>query len=110
YIMCVHSRTVYLVLMTWMRIALVYVLLSLIVMCKGEGNCNEAISSQCPVPDAGVPLYFSDPSDCSKFCECSAGTAWSEHCAAGLLYDDIQHVCNWDYMVDCGSRPIINPE
>merc|ERR1712179_680405 len=84
-----------------------YFLVTLIVMCKGEGQCKQEISAKCPSPDPGTPVYLADPEDCSKFCECSGGAAWSEHCADGLMYDEILHLCNWPNSVDCGSRPII---
>merc|ERR1711962_1064559 len=90
-----------------MRVAIVCCfLLSSLVFCNGEGQCSEEISALCPELDPGSAVFLPDPSDCRKFCECSGGAAWSDHCADGLLYDDALHVCNWANSVDCGSRPI----
>ncbi|CAL4060267.1 unnamed protein product, partial [Meganyctiphanes norvegica] len=68
--------------------------------------CSEAISATCPEEDPGTPVYIADPSDCQKFCECSGGTAWSQRCAPGLLFDAVELICQWPENMDCGDRPI----
>ncbi|XP_066961742.1 peritrophin-1-like [Macrobrachium rosenbergii] len=69
-------------------------------------KCDTAVSENCPAQDPPTPVYLADPSDCSKFCECSGGTAYSKSCQAGTLWDDVIGICNWASMVDCGDRPI----
>ncbi|KAG7165592.1 putative Chitin binding Peritrophin-A domain-containing protein 37 [Homarus americanus] len=71
-------------------------------------ECSKKITDECPAKDPTPPLYIADPDNCSKYCECSGGIAWSFHCDANLLYNDIKHVCDWPNNVDCGSRPIVN--
>merc|ERR1711955_123950 len=68
--------------------------------------CSEEISAQCPDLDPGNPVFIADPAACNKFCECSGGDAWSQTCAPGLLFDDIELICNWPDNVICGDRPI----
>ncbi|XP_068239191.1 peritrophin-1-like isoform X2 [Palaemon carinicauda] len=68
--------------------------------------CDPEVSKQCPAQDPPTPVYLADPSDCSKFCECSGGTAYSESCQPQTLWDDGLNICNWASMVDCGDRPI----
>ncbi|XP_027206645.1 uncharacterized protein [Penaeus vannamei] len=72
-----------------------------------ELQCDYNITSLCPFPDSGSPVYFADPDDCSAYCECSAGIAWKFFCGPETLYDENLHLCNWEDMVDCGERPII---
>ncbi|CAL4154179.1 unnamed protein product [Meganyctiphanes norvegica] len=68
--------------------------------------CAEEISAKCPANDGANPTYFADPEDCSKFCECSGGTAYVHNCLPGLYFDATLNVCNWPVNVDCGSRPV----
>merc|ERR1711962_1285437 len=92
-----------------MRVAIACFLLSFMFFCRAEEQCSDEIAAQCPDLDGGSPVYISDPDDCSKFCECSAHIAWAGHCADGLLWNDVTHVCDWANNVDCGSRPIPEP-
>ncbi|KAG7165594.1 putative Chitin binding Peritrophin-A domain-containing protein 38 [Homarus americanus] len=72
-----------------------------------ELQCSKEISAQCPVNDPTPPVYIADPDNCANYCECSGGSAWSFHCDANLMYNDIKHVCDWPNNVDCGSRPTV---
>lgn len=52
-------------------------------------------------------IFFADPEDCASYCECSSGNAFHFHCVGGLVFDDINNICNWPTMVDCGDRPVL---
>jgi len=43
-----------------------------------------------------------NPSDCSSFYVCDYGEPKLFKCLDQLLYDPIQRVCNWAYLVTCG--------
>jgi len=69
-------------------------------------QCDAEVSAQCPAEDGESPVYLADPSDCSAFCECSNGVAYSKACVPGLVFDTVKHVCDWPTNVDCGDRPM----
>ena len=64
-----------------------------LVIVAGE-ECPSDISAQCPAVDPSTPVYFEYPNDCSKFCQCSSGTAYVEPCPPGLDFDTSLDVCN----------------
>ncbi|XP_069184034.1 peritrophin-1-like isoform X2 [Procambarus clarkii] len=68
--------------------------------------CDPEVSAQCPPQDGYDSVYLPMPTDCSKFCICSGGTAYEKECFPGLVWDDTRNVCNWPNLVDCGTRPI----
>lgn len=43
-----------------------------------------------------------NPSDCSSFYVCDYGQPKLFKCLENLLYDPVQRVCNWAYLVTCG--------
>ena len=59
--------------------------------------------AQFECPNEGV---FADPKDCQSFYSCDSYHAEHYTCGEGLLFDEEFHVCNFDYEVDCGERPI----
>jgi len=69
-------------------------------------QCAPEVSAECPAVDPGTPVYLADPEDCSAFCECSNGVAYSKQCTQGTYYDPDRHICDWPTNVDCGDRPV----
>ena len=47
-----------------------------------------------------------DPEDCRAFYVCDSYHAEHYICGDSLLFDEEFLVCNFDYVVNCGSRPI----
>ena len=47
-----------------------------------------------------------DPEDCSGFYLCDFEGFEHFQCSPGYLFDDTLKVCNFEYDVDCGDRPI----
>ncbi|XP_018027334.1 uncharacterized protein LOC108682642 [Hyalella azteca] len=73
---------------------------------QDEELCFQNISDLCPVPDPAAPVFFPDPTNCAKFCECSNGLAYSLTCSPETLYDVTDEICKTASEVDCGDRPI----
>ncbi|CAL4157064.1 unnamed protein product [Meganyctiphanes norvegica] len=67
--------------------------------------CAPEISAKCPAENGETPIYFPDPDDCSKFCECCCGDAYDYSCPSGLYWDTHLNICNWPNQVECESRP-----
>ncbi|KAK7077549.1 hypothetical protein SK128_020093 [Halocaridina rubra] len=63
------------------------------------------ITEQCPAVDPPESVYLDNPDQCSSFYECVHGDAIFKCCPPPLLWDSARQVCDWDYNVDCGSRP-----
>jgi len=63
---------------------------------------------ECPETEG----IFPDPDDCRSFYQCVYGRPpFHETCTLGppaTLFDDVLLICNYDYEVDCGDRPIID--
>ncbi|KAK8396892.1 hypothetical protein O3P69_005105 [Scylla paramamosain] len=68
--------------------------------------CPSEVSDKCPSVDGPTPVYLAHPNDCTKFCVCDDQVAFEQDCMKGLVFDEVIHVCNWPYNVDCGTRPI----
>ncbi len=60
----------------------------------------------CPSPSG----FYANPDDCASFYQCSGDVPYLYPCADGTYYDEIMVVCNWEDMVDCGSRPVDGEE
>ena len=46
-----------------------------------------------------------NPEDCSSFYLCDFEEATLQYCHESELFDEILLVCNYEYLVDCGTRP-----
>ena len=53
-----------------------------------------------------VKGVLADPDDCRAFYSCDSYHAEHYICGETLLFDEKFLVCNFDYVVDCGDRPI----
>ena len=53
-----------------------------------------------------VKGVLADPEDCRAFYSCDSYHAEHYICGETLLFDEKFLVCNFDYVVDCGDRPI----
>lgn len=49
---------------------------------------------------------LADPEDCRAFYVCDSYHSEHYSCGETLLFDEKFLVCNFDYVVDCGDRPI----
>jgi hypothetical protein len=78
----------------------------------GEGGCqvrsvvSYAQLKQFSKPGVGI---FADPDNCQAFYLCSPSTDGARAdrfmCPDTYLFDEAVLVCNFDYNVDCGTRP-----
>eukprot|EP00092_Neocalanus_flemingeri_P027553 GFUD01029893.1.p1 GENE.GFUD01029893.1~~GFUD01029893.1.p1 ORF type:complete len:158 (-),score=52.79 GFUD01029893.1:21-494(-) len=59
---------------------------------------SQASSSALPCPEGTL---LPNPTDCSKFYKCSAGSPRTQSCAAQLLYNTALQTCDWPEAVDC---------
>ena len=46
-----------------------------------------------------------NPEDCSSFYLCDFEEATLQYCHESELFDETLLVCNYEYLVDCGTRP-----
>ena len=61
-------------------------------------------------PDChGLPDgYYPDPYSCVKYWVCQGGVGYHQHCPANQYYEPVLIRCDWDWAVECGSRPPCN--
>ena len=61
---------------------------------------SQATSSPSPhfCPDGKL---LPDPTDCSKFYKCAAGSPQSQSCPQPLLYNPVLKTCDWAQAVEC---------
>ncbi|RZC39266.1 CBM 14 domain containing protein, partial [Asbolus verrucosus] len=65
---------------------------------------------ECPPVDGPDAVYFPDPTDCSRFYECSNGVAYLFDCPAGLDFDPKLNVCNYPEQAGCrGGTTTVSP-
>ncbi|XP_014604341.1 PREDICTED: probable chitinase 3 [Polistes canadensis] len=53
---------------------------------------------------------FSSPKSCANYLNCWDDTVVEQTCPNGLLFNDFSNVCDFDYNVNCGSRPLPTPK
>merc|ERR1712038_804553 len=80
-------------------------MLRLILLILGVVVAATLADFECP-ENEGI---FPDPDDCSAFYQCVHDRPpFHEYCPTGTLFDDILLICNYESVVDCGDRPIID--
>ncbi|XP_050472093.1 uncharacterized protein LOC126864617 [Bombus huntii] len=63
-----------------------------------------------PPPGCYAPRgQFPSPKSCSNYLNCWDDTVTEQSCPDGLLFNDITLVCDYDYNVNCGNRPMPTP-
>ncbi|XP_057655102.1 mucin-22-like isoform X2 [Diorhabda carinulata] len=65
-------------------------------------NLGESIVV-CPATDEGTSVYY-PVSDCTKFCECSNGTAYLHSCPEGLYFNTTLNACDWPENSGCATN------
>ncbi|XP_012146562.1 uncharacterized protein LOC100879494 isoform X2 [Megachile rotundata] len=84
----------------------------------GPGDTNELpgpitiapIPSITPPPGCYAPRgQFPSPKGCANYLNCWDDVVTEQTCPDGLLFNDITLVCDYDYNVNCGSRPLPTP-
>jgi hypothetical protein len=59
----------------------------------------------CPAKDdPEVAVFLPDLNDCSRFFICYNGQAIHRSCAEGLLFDEENDWCDFDFLIECGHR------
>ena len=53
-------------------------------------------------PDTGG--YYPDTGDCSVYYQCYQGTAHRNNCQAGLRWNTLTNMCDWEQNVDCSNN------
>ncbi|XP_043488559.1 probable chitinase 10 [Polistes fuscatus] len=53
---------------------------------------------------------FSSPKSCANYLNCWDDAVVEQTCPNGLLFNDFSNVCDFDYNVNCGSRPLPTPK
>lgn len=59
-----------------------------------------------PVECSGDGL-FPNPDSCQKYYVCSNGRVFEFSCPNGLLFDQVNQICNWPELVDCDESNIL---
>ncbi len=50
-------------------------------------------------------VFIPDPTDCSRFYQCSQMGLILKNCPPGLVFDKDRDICDWPANVDCDSDP-----
>lgn len=66
----------------------------------GVGGGDEEPSG-CPEEDGPIPVFLPDPTDCSKYYECSNGVPISNECTGELVWNPELHTCDFPGNVEC---------
>ncbi|XP_076755931.1 uncharacterized protein LOC143426377 [Xylocopa sonorina] len=81
-------------------------------------------SNELPGPITGQPMppmtpppgcyglrgQFPSPTSCANYLNCWDDTVTEQTCPDGLLFNDLILLCDFDYNVNCGSRPMPSPK
>ena len=62
-------------------------------------GCSPGATVSCIDPNG----FYAHPSDCQKYYQCAAGTAYEYTCAAGTLWSTTINACDWEANVQCNS-------
>ncbi|CAK9833032.1 Probable chitinase 10 [Anthophora retusa] len=64
-----------------------------------------------PAPGCYAPRgQFPNPRNCAGYLNCWDDIVTEQLCPDGLLFNDYTLVCDYDYNVNCGSRPLPTPK
>ncbi|XP_011153893.1 WAS/WASL-interacting protein family member 3 [Harpegnathos saltator] len=53
---------------------------------------------------------YPSPKSCANYLNCWDDVVIEQTCPAGLLFNDVTNVCDFDYNVNCGNRPPATPK
>ncbi|XP_053987300.1 uncharacterized protein LOC128880836 [Hylaeus volcanicus] len=84
----------------------------------GPGDTNELpgpIATPKPIEPPPPGCYgprgqFPSPRSCANYLNCWDGVVIEQTCPDGLLFNAITLVCDYDYNVNCGDRPLPTPK
>ena len=76
--------------------------LVLMVLLVCIADLTSSAEPECPSVDPREEtVFYSDPTDCGKYYECSNGVAIQMNCPAGLHFHTVFNVCDWPIYANC---------